>query len=424
MVDTTGLSLDQAPPIHLPLRFFLTASGFAVAAGLILAIQGESALATRWSPAALAVTHLIALGFLSQVLCGALIQLLPVVIGVPLSAVELIAPGVHLSLSLGTASLAAGFLNGAGSLLAAGAAFSGLGLVAFLAGLIPALARARGGAATLVSLRLAALALALNLAFGLALTAVLLGWLGLPGFANWVGAHLALGLLGWVGLPIVGIAYQLVPLFHVTPAYPRWMTLGLTPVLSVALAATVLFLARGLNDRADQAVGVIAVGYAAFAGQTLVLQWRRARPRVDATLVHWWLAMVAIVLAGIVWWLEAPVGLLGVLLLIGVGIGLPSGMLLKIVPFLCWFHLQSRWMASARPDLRIPHMHRLLPDRLARWHPALHALALGLLCAGSWEPVLTRAGGLVLCASALWLFGLIAGALWRYRRVARLLAEG
>jgi hypothetical protein len=45
MMDTGGLSLDQAPPIDIPARFFLTAPLFAIAAGLLLAWQGP----TSWS---------------------------------------------------------------------------------------------------------------------------------------------------------------------------------------------------------------------------------------------------------------------------------------------------------------------------------------------------------------------------------------
>ena len=162
----------------------------------------------------------------------------------------------------------------------------------------------------------------------------------------------------------------------------------------------------------------MALGFAAFAVVTLVLQGRRSRPRLDATLLHWRIAMGAMLAATGAWWLQAPTGLLGVLLLVGVGVGLPSGMLLKILPFLCWFHLQSRQVAARRFSVRVPHMHRLLPDRPALWHPPLHGFALVLLAAGVWVPVLVRVGGLLLAVSALWLFALIATAAWRYRAVS------
>lgn len=422
MVDTAGLRLDQAPPIHLPLRFFLTAPWFAVAAGLILAVQGEAALAARWSPAALAVTHLLTIGFLGQVMCGALLQMLPVIAGTPVPGVRLVATGTHLLLSLGAALLGWGFLGGGGFMLAAGALAAGLGFALFLAAMTLALVRARGVPATLIALRLAALALGMTVLLGLALTAALLGWVALPRLPDWVQAHLSWGLLGWTGLLIVGVGFQVVPLFHVTPAYPIWMTRALAPALFVVLAGATLLTPTGPSAWVTwaywSAYGALALGFAAFAVATLVLQGRRSRPRLDATLLHWRIALGAMLAAAGAWWLQAPAGLLGVLLLVGVGVGLPSGMLLKILPFLCWFHLQSRQVATRRFTVRVPHMHALLPDRLALWHPPLHGLALAVLAAGAWSPVLARVGGLLLAVAALWLFGLIATAVWRYHSVS------
>jgi hypothetical protein len=44
-----GLSFEQAPPISVPFRFFLTAPLFGMAAGLLLLWQGPAALASRWT---------------------------------------------------------------------------------------------------------------------------------------------------------------------------------------------------------------------------------------------------------------------------------------------------------------------------------------------------------------------------------------
>jgi hypothetical protein len=51
-----GLSFEQAPPISVPFRFFLTAPLFGMAAGLLLLWQGPAALASRWTSVALALT--------------------------------------------------------------------------------------------------------------------------------------------------------------------------------------------------------------------------------------------------------------------------------------------------------------------------------------------------------------------------------
>ena len=53
------LSFEQSPPISAPLRFFLTAPLFGMLAGALLLWGGPDLLASRWTPGALALTHLI-----------------------------------------------------------------------------------------------------------------------------------------------------------------------------------------------------------------------------------------------------------------------------------------------------------------------------------------------------------------------------
>ena len=86
-------SFDLSPPLAAPLRFFLTAPAFAMAAGLLLAATGTDGLASRWSPTTLALTHLMTLGFLGMAMLGALIQILPVVAGVAVAGTARTARG-------------------------------------------------------------------------------------------------------------------------------------------------------------------------------------------------------------------------------------------------------------------------------------------------------------------------------------------
>jgi hypothetical protein len=243
-----------------------------------------------------------------------------------------------------------------------------------------------------------------------------MGWLPVPDLASWVQAHAYWGLFGWVGLLIVGVALQALPLFYVAPVYPRPYRLFTAPALFLLILVATVLMGSGRGHWSPLASDLIGLGFAGFAAVSLVLQAHRARPRADPTLIHWRLAMASILGAALAWWMGASPELIGVLLLVGVGVGLPSGMLLKIVPFLAWFHLQSRQIDLGRLDLRIPHMHRLLPDGLARWHPRLHALALGLLLWSVLDARLAWLGGIALTLSALWLLGLMSLAVWRYRR--------
>jgi hypothetical protein len=181
---TAGLSLEQAPPVHVPFRFFLTAPLFLLAAALLLGWQGEALLASRWSAAALAATHLIVIGFLGQIMCGASLQLLPVIAGAPVPAVEPVGGAVNLLLALGAGLLSWGFLGGGQMALILGASSSGLGFLVFLVFAGAALKRTQGVPQTVWAMRFAFAALLVALCLGLVLTAALLGWVPIEGFAS------------------------------------------------------------------------------------------------------------------------------------------------------------------------------------------------------------------------------------------------
>jgi hypothetical protein len=81
-----------------------------VLAALLMLWQGPGIFASRWLPATLALTHLLTLGFMAQVMLGALLQMLPVMVGVVIPRPRLIAALIHIPLTLGTLALVFAFL--------------------------------------------------------------------------------------------------------------------------------------------------------------------------------------------------------------------------------------------------------------------------------------------------------------------------
>ena len=104
----SSLSLEQAPPISVPFLFFLSAPLFLLLAAALVLVSGPQALESRWTPALLALTHLITLGFLSMTMIGALMQQLPVVAGAPMRQQQVVAWLVHIPLLAGTLILVSG----------------------------------------------------------------------------------------------------------------------------------------------------------------------------------------------------------------------------------------------------------------------------------------------------------------------------
>src|SRR5512139_2518552 len=108
MSQVPGLSLDQAPPLGVPLRFFLTAPLFALAAALLMLWQGADVFSGRWHPAMLGITHLLTLGYMGLVMLGAMLQMLPVVAGTPVRRPVLVAAIIHVLATAGIILLCLG----------------------------------------------------------------------------------------------------------------------------------------------------------------------------------------------------------------------------------------------------------------------------------------------------------------------------
>lgn len=415
-----GLSLDQAPPIGVPFRFFLSAPLFGAAAAALLLWHGPGLLDSRWQPAALAATHLITLGFLGLVMMGALMQMLPVVAGAPVARPVGVARAVHGLLLAGILALAGGLLWLQPAWMRGAVFLLGGGLVVFLIAAALSLRRAVANPSSR-AMRFALLALLLASALGLLLASN-------HGWGWWLqqreltgNLHLAWGLLGWVGLLVAGVAYQVVPMFQVTPAYPGWLTRSLVPALFTTLVLWSA-LTLWLPQVAVVAGSVLAALLGLFALITLRLQSRRKRKVADVTLDFWRYAMACLLLALPGWlWVQLSdtsgrFALLPVLLFaLGFAVSVVNGMLYKIVPFLVWFHLQSR----TSNILAVPNMKEIIPLQRMRVQLWLHMAAVAMLALSCLWPPLLYPAAVLLALSMLWLEAALLAAFLRYRRLEK-----
>lgn len=423
VMQTTGLSFDQAPPISVPFRFFLTVPLFIVAASALLLWAGPSALLERHNPATLAIAHLFTLGVLSMTMCGALMQLLPVVAGVSIGKPRLVATLVHLNLSAGSLLLAGGFLWGWKPAFLAASICLALGFGAFFVAAGAGLWRVATRSATTLAITLAVLALLFTVVFGICL-ALLRGGLAMDFYAPFAVLHPFWGLAGWVGLLLIGVAYQVVPMFQLTPNYPAILTRWMAPILFGLLI--LCSLAEAGNDVRYALEAGLAAVYAGFALTTLYLHSLRRRRQVDTSLLFWRVSMLSLSGALILWetagllphgWRDRIELSAGILIIVGFALSAINGMLYKIVPFLIWFHLQSSLPGRAL------NMKELLPEVWARRQFWLYlASFLTLLAALVWSPLVYPAA-ILLAASALALWHNLLRACYR-RREAGHVAPG
>ncbi len=415
-MSQTSLSYEQAPPFSLPLRFFITAPLFLLLAAAVAIPTAPAWLASRWSPEALALTHLLTLGFLGQVMVGSLLQRLPVVIGSPVPWPWGTARLGHMGLTGGAVLLALGLGLGESTLMWAAMGLLAVGWFPFLATSAISLYRAHPmDRATLHAMRLAWACLMVTLGLGFWLAGGLSG-LWHPGdVAVLTDMHASWGLLGWVLILVIGVAYQVVPMLQITPPYPRW---AMASLVWLVLAGILLLGLDGLSHAAVWAGwGIlpwlpVMGAMAAFALLTLDLQRRSRRRLADATRSFWRLGLASLLVLTAMppvfaFWPQAgrpPLEVAGGLLfLLGFATSVVNGMLYKIVPFLSWFHLQGQTGARAGT---IPNMKEFLPEPRARLQYRFHLAAVLLLLPTPWLPA-------VLAAPGLLALGMSALLLWR-----------
>lgn len=425
--STALLSLEQTPPLAVPLRFFLTAPLFGIAAALLALVIGPEHLGSRWQPGVLAFTHLLTLGYLAMVMFGAMFQLLPVLVGVRLRRPLPTARAIHLLLLIGTLLLVIAFLTDGGLWFAGAGVLLTLALGGFILVTGHALWHSCSTHDTVCAMKLALTSLLVTLVLGVMLVLAHVGSDPAPRYLL-IDLHLAWGLLGWVGLLLVGVAYQVVPMFQITAEYaPRlrhWLPWAVL-LLLLFWSLTTLHL-RALAWLPG--VGLVAV-FGLFALVTLQLQRHRLRRLPDVTVDFWYLGLLCLLAAAGLWLLRQGLPQLvhpklfhlwwGVLVLVGAGVSVISGMLYKIVPFLVWLHLNNRMQEAGKWQGDVPTMRQVIAERQARRHLYLHLVATVLLLPGVVWPIVFYPALLALAAAFALQWWSLLEAARRYRAILR-----
>ena len=386
------------------------------------------------APETLVLVHLVAVGWLSLLMCGALFQFVPVLVARPIHSNNLALPTLA-CLVAGLALLLAGFLQLGGwagpvwSLLPWGGALLGLGFALALWNLGRTLWAARPLAlpARFVTAGLACLAatvllgLSFTLVFGdassapplLALTAE-----GLP-------LHVVAGFGGWLTFTAMGVSYRLLAMFMLAPeldgASTRWaFRLGVA-ALAVAIigGSLAIWFGAGPAEMLLMAglLGMIALSLYGWDITHLYRQRKRRKIELNSRMAS--LALGNLAAAALLGIILAATGTLAdhsgaLLFLIAFGwlSGLGLAKLYKITAFLTWLECYGPVLGK----VDAPRVQDLVVEpRAARFFTLFHiATWLATLALLMGAPLLFRASaaGLLLATCA------IAAELVRIRRLA------
>ena len=392
-----GLSLDQAPPFGVVLRFFLTVPffGLLTAAALFFA---DGRVVTLWdAPVSAAIVHLLVLGTVGMAMVGALFQMLPVIAGASIKAPMFHARWIHALMGLGTLMLALGLYIQKPGLFHPALALL-LGTLGFVVGMMLfKLLRVENKTPSVVGMIAALSSLGLGLVFA---TLVTLEFMGVDiGIApqELRNVHMHFMLFGWIAGLIMAVAFQVIEMFYVTPPYPEGLRKSFPlGILGLLVLEVPLQLVGGAALTLADALLAALLGTFAFV--TLRRLAQRKRPVADVTVQLWRTGMAALLASAALWFVSLaypPAFDVAALLFGYFVVSVVFAMSYKIVPFLVWFHL------NAKGVLETPMMGDIVPAKAMRPHLWLH-WALGvLLAAAPFVPVLFKAVAAVFALEVL-----------------------
>ena len=344
-----GLSTDQAPPISVPFRFFLTAPLFGILMSIILFLYPISEVFNRHSPVAVGLIHIFTLGMLSMIVFGALQQMLPVLAGVSFKKALVFANIVHISLLIGTLGLSGGFILSSKILLMIGSGFLTISFGFFFLILLQHLFKVKYLTSTVNTMKLFSIIGAITAFLGLYLVGQ-----HISGNINsyhyiFVNIHILFASFGFAILLIMGVAFQVIPMFYVAPDFPNNVQNKFPRVILGMLFVAGIFIILKLDWQLIKLI--ISTLVIVFAYYGLYSLNNRRRPVFDVTLWYWKFALYSLIISQVLFLFFDNIILLALIFIFGFLYPLLQGMIYKIIPFLSWFHLSSKGYFSI-PTLR------------------------------------------------------------------------
>jgi len=388
----TGRALLPSPTV--PAVYFAGAHACLAAALAVLVANPELPGAFVYHPRALAIVHLVTLGWISGSILGALYIVAPLAFGIPMRAGWLDACACA-AFWAGSLGMVGGFWLGRYDVLGV-ASLAVLGpIVAIGARVTLGLGRSRVPA----GIRLHVL-LAFSNITAAGVAGVVLAVNKLTGMLPWsavslASAHAHLAVLGWAMMMIFGVAYRLIPMF-VPAAMPTGAGLAASAVLlEIGTLGVVGSLALG-SSPAPWLLFVLGALVAFFSVVRGIVRDKRPRPKDlpehDWSTWHTHLAMAYLFVATLLGigvaigspspamiWSYGTTGVLGFVVQMVVGI---EG---RLLPMYAWYR------AVERSDGVLParSVHRLIVPRLSLavlvcWLVGLPTFGVGLVADSSW----------------------------------------
>lgn len=339
----TGILPEQGPNLSVPLRFYVLGNlnllialiGFAIKFYVLKEISFTIEF-LFYNKTFLFFLHLFTIGYLLFIIFGSLFQIFSVVIGIKVKKPELIANLIILffySILFFFYQIEIQFHYSPYILLP----LVGLFFIIFVFFFLPLMQNIQlNNIGFLYSILSFLLGILLIFTYFL----ILLNFLEVNINLNKITLYHSLFMfIGFIFQLIASMFFQILPLFYVTKPYPKKIALFINFFYFFGILLYIV-LEISFSIKIYYTKILFSIGNLIFIYSTLQILLKRERKIQDITIYFFYLGMICLILSNFLLLLEIPFLYPFVFFCLFV-VAIISGMHYKIIPFLCWFHLQS-----------------------------------------------------------------------------------
>ncbi|WP_345993988.1 hypothetical protein [Sulfurimonas sp. HSL-1716] len=403
-MNMQGLSLEQAPPYRIPLLFYIVGAVYLLGFSIAVLLYAPH-IDNRYYLQAIAVTHIMTLGFFTHIIFGTLFQMMPVIISEAYKNVNLNAQILLIVLNIGILGFLGYFLFNIESSAYVSIVLLSGSFIYFALYSLGTVLRTEDKNEVVKSFIAVFLFLIIGALFG---ALAFLQHMGMLGALKFGDIHFTVMIFGVVFMLFAAVVYKIIPMFYVTQEYPSSVKNGLFLVLSLILLSIVfatLFEYVTALKIFKTLLGILIIGFSVL---TVNLLRKRKRARSDITVNLFYFSSVNLAIGGLLWIITVLFDLqadliFGVVLGLGFVFALINGMIYKIVPFLTWFHLSSKYIYEAE-------MGEVIKAKMIRIQYYVFMASYGFFMAALlFKPLIVAAAGLFFVSSSLLLYNIVHG---------------
>lgn len=356
-----SISQDFAPPFKLISPFFILGGVFYLLASLyIFSFTSENLFSQDTK--ILALVHLYLLGFVMMVIFGAMAQLVPVVLEVGHSAVELFY-AIWPLLGIGTSLMVVGFL-GFPALLPYGGTVVLISMMVFVMEIFATIRKVKKFSLVISSVLISNSFLFFGIIFGLVMALGYAGTIEVDIIAL-LRSHVYLVIGGYIIVTLMGLSVVLLPMFGLSHGFsmrPLEISIALMSI-SVVMVVISSFAKYAFIEYIAYSLAVASM--LIYFYLTYTIYKTRARKEIDIyvmSLFYGYISMLFAVTFGVIYLFVAYEPLLiasGWLIFFGFFGFVIVGHMYKIIPFLVWFERFSPLVGKQK----VPMLADMVPKK-------------------------------------------------------------